>query len=62
MFTDLVGSTARSTGLDPEGLRAVIDASHKCVADMITRIDGFVAKTWAMGVLATSAPSPRGRS
>jgi SAM domain (Sterile alpha motif) len=32
MFTDLVGSTALSTKLDPEDLRSVIGAYHKCVA------------------------------
>src|SRR5215472_10255412 len=30
MFTDLVGSTALSTKLDPEDLRSVIGAYHKC--------------------------------
>jgi class 3 adenylate cyclase len=33
MFTDLVGSTALSTRLDPEDLRSVIGAYHKCVAE-----------------------------
>src|SRR6516225_3530506 len=33
MFTDLVGSSALSTRLDPEDLRAVIGAYHKCVAE-----------------------------
>ena len=32
MFTDLVGSTALSTKLDPEDMRFVIGAYHKCVA------------------------------
>jgi class 3 adenylate cyclase len=32
MFTDLVGSTALSARMDPEDLRAVIGAYHKCVA------------------------------
>jgi class 3 adenylate cyclase len=31
MFTDLVGSTALSTKLDPEDLRSVIGAYHKGV-------------------------------
>src|SRR5215831_17388575 len=35
MFTDLVGSTALSTKLDPEDLRSVIGAYHKCVAEMV---------------------------
>src|SRR6516164_8644906 len=32
MFCDLVGSTALSARLDPEDLRAVIGAYHRCVA------------------------------
>src|SRR5215471_7199370 len=35
MFTDLVGSTALSTKLDPEDMRAVIGAYHKCVAETV---------------------------
>src|SRR5262249_55669459 len=35
MFTDLVGSTALSTKLDPEDLRSVIGAYHKCVAETV---------------------------
>jgi hypothetical protein len=44
MFTDLVGSTALSTKLDPKDLRSVIGAYHKCVAETVARFDGFVAK------------------
>jgi class 3 adenylate cyclase/predicted ATPase len=51
MFTDLVGSTALSTRLDPEDLRCVIGAYHKCVAETVTRFDGFVAKYMGDGVL-----------
>jgi class 3 adenylate cyclase/predicted ATPase len=51
MFTDLVGSTALSTRLDPEDLRAVIGAYHKCVAETVARFDGFVAKYMGDGVL-----------
>jgi len=51
MFTDLVGSTALSTRLDPEDLRAIIGAYHKCVAATVTRFDGFVAKYMGDGVL-----------
>jgi class 3 adenylate cyclase len=32
MFSDLVGSTALSAGMDPEDLREVISAYQKCVA------------------------------
>jgi class 3 adenylate cyclase len=44
MFCDLVGSTALSARLDPEDLRAVIGAYHRCVAAVIDRSGGFVAK------------------
>jgi hypothetical protein len=37
MFCDLVGSTALSARLDPEDLRAVIGAYHRCVAAVIAR-------------------------
>jgi class 3 adenylate cyclase len=51
MFCDLVGSTALSTQLDPEDLREVIAAYHKCAADVITRSGGYVAKYMGDGVL-----------
>jgi class 3 adenylate cyclase len=51
MFTDLVGSTALSTRLDPEDLRSVIGAYHKCVAETVARFDGFVAKFMGDGAL-----------
>jgi class 3 adenylate cyclase len=51
MFTDLVGSTALSTKLDPEDMRSVIGAYHKCVAETVARFDGFVAKYMGDGVL-----------
>jgi class 3 adenylate cyclase len=51
MFTDLVGSTALSTKLDPEDLRSVIGAYHKCVAETVARFDGFVARYMGDGVL-----------
>ena len=51
MFTDLVGSTALSTKLDPEDLRSVIGGYHKCVAETVARFEGFVAKYMGDGVL-----------
>ncbi|MGH6725836.1 MAG: AAA family ATPase [Pseudolabrys sp.] len=51
MFCDLVGSTALSTKLDPEDLREVIAAYHKCAADVMARFHGFVAKYMGDGVL-----------
>ena len=44
IFTDLVCSTALSTKLDPEDMRFVIGAYHKCVAETVAGFDGFVAK------------------
>src|SRR6516225_7832537 len=52
MFCDLVGSTALAARLDPEDLRAVIGAYHRCVAKVIGRGGGFVAKYMGDGVLA----------
>ena len=51
MFCDLVGSTALSTKLDPEDLREVIAAYHKCAAEVVTRFGGYVAKYMGDGVL-----------
>jgi len=51
MFTDLVGSTALSTRLDPEDLGAVIGAYHKCATEAVGRFGGFVAKYMGDGVL-----------
>jgi class 3 adenylate cyclase len=52
MFCDLVGSTALSTRLDPEDMREVIGAYHRCCAEQITRAGGFVAKYLGDGILA----------
>ena len=51
MFCDLVGSTALASRLDPEDLRDVIGAYHRCVAETVRRFDGFVAKYMGDGVL-----------
>jgi class 3 adenylate cyclase len=51
MFSDLVGSTALSTRMDPEDLREVISAYQKCVAETVQRFGGFVAKYLGDGVL-----------
>src|SRR5713101_2258396 len=51
MFSDLVGSTALSTRLDPEDLREVIAAYQKCVAETVGRFGGFVARYMGDGVL-----------
>ena len=52
MFCDLVGSTALSTRLDPEDLRALVGAYHGTVRDAVATYDGFVAKYMGDGVLA----------
>jgi class 3 adenylate cyclase len=35
MFCDLVGSTALSTRLDPEDLRGIIRAYHRCCTELV---------------------------
>ena len=52
LFCDLVGSTELATRLDPEDLRAVMGAYHRCTAAVIERFDGHVAKYLGDGVLA----------
>jgi len=51
MFCDLVGSTTLASRLDPEDMREVIGAHHRCVAKTVARFDGFVAKYMGDGVL-----------
>jgi class 3 adenylate cyclase len=51
MFCDLVGSTPLSTRFDPEDLREVVGAYHRCVTDTVGRFGGFVAKYMGDGVL-----------
>ena len=52
MICDLVGSTALSARLDPEDMREIIGAYHRCCAEQITKAGGFVAKYMGDGVLA----------
>ena len=51
MFSDLVGSTALAAQMDPEDLRELISAYHKCVAETVRRFGGFVAQYLGDGVL-----------
>src|SRR5271169_3134704 len=51
MFCDLVGSTPLSTRYDPEDLREIVGAYHRCVTDTVARFGGFVAKYMGDGVL-----------
>ena len=52
MFSDLVGSTAPSTHVDPEDLREIISSYQKCVAETVHRFGGFVAQFMGDGSLA----------
>jgi class 3 adenylate cyclase len=52
MFCDLVGSTALSARLDPEDMREIIGAYHRCCTEQINKAGGFVAKYMGDGVLA----------
>jgi class 3 adenylate cyclase/predicted ATPase len=51
MFCDLVGSTALSARLDPEDLRGIIGAYHRCVAETVEGFSGYVARYMGDGVL-----------
>src|SRR5262247_1816397 len=52
MICDLVGSTALSTRLDPEDMRAVIDAYHAACARIMQIYGGFLAEFRGDGILA----------
>jgi len=56
MFCDLVGSTSLATQLDPEDLREIIGAYHRCCAATVEQHGGFVAKyrateCWSISVI-----------
>ena len=52
MFCDLVGSTALSAKLDPEDLRGIVRAYHRCCTAIVERNGWYVAKYMGDGVLA----------
>src|SRR5262249_858130 len=52
MICDLVGTTALSARLDPEDMRAVIDAYHAACARITLTYDGFLAEFRGDGILA----------
>jgi len=52
MFSDLADSTILASRIDPEELSEVIAAYHRCVAEVIGRFGGFLAKYLGDGVLA----------
>ena len=59
MFCDLVGSTALSGKLDPEDLRGVIGAYHRCCDKLVDTTAVSSPNTWATGFLPISAiPRP----
>jgi len=51
MFCDLVGSTALSVRFDPEDLRGIIGAYHRCVTEIVEGFGGFVARYMGDGIL-----------
>jgi class 3 adenylate cyclase len=52
MFCDIVGSTGLAAQLDPEDLRDIMHAYNRCVAEVVRRYEGHVAKYMGDGVLA----------
>jgi len=52
MFCDLVGSTPLAARIDPEDLRGIIGAYHRCVTEIVEGFGGFVARYMGDGVLA----------
>jgi class 3 adenylate cyclase/tetratricopeptide (TPR) repeat protein len=52
MICDLVGSSALSARLDLEDLRAVMGTYHRCIAEVVARNEGVIARYMGDGVLA----------
>jgi class 3 adenylate cyclase len=52
LFCDLVGSTELAARLDPEDMREVMSAYHRCTAAAVERLEGHVARYLGDGVLA----------
>jgi hypothetical protein len=61
MFTDLVGSTALSAKLDPEDLRSMIGAYHKCVAETVARNKSIGSRRSSAPCTAVQALNSRER-
>src|SRR5262249_43832636 len=51
MFADLVGSTALAARMDPEDLREVVAAYHRCAGETVRRVGGFISQYLGDGVL-----------
>lgn len=62
LFCDLVGSTELAAALDPEDLREVMGAYHRCTAAVVERFEGHIAKYLGDGVLAYLAGRKRTRT
>jgi class 3 adenylate cyclase len=56
LFSDLVGSTALASRMDPEDFREIVSAYQQCVAETVQRFGGFVAKFMGDGVLVSATP------
>ena len=52
LFSDLVGSTALATALDPEDMGRLIRRYQDAIAGAVSRFDGYIAKFMGDGVLA----------
>jgi class 3 adenylate cyclase/tetratricopeptide (TPR) repeat protein len=52
LFSDLVGSTALASALDPEDMSRLIKGYQDACAGAIARFDGYIAKFMGDGVLA----------
>jgi hypothetical protein len=52
MFCDLVGSTDLTARLDPEDMRDVLSTYHSCIAEVLGRFNGMIARYMGDGVLA----------
>src|SRR5579862_2382897 len=52
LFSDLVGSTALATALDPEDMGRLIRRYQDAIVGAIARFDGYIAKFMGDGVLA----------
>ena len=59
MFCDLVGSTAMSARLDPEDMRTIIGAYHRCCAALVERGD---PDRWRSAMTAPAGPARWGGS
>jgi SAM domain (Sterile alpha motif) len=62
LFCDLVASTELSARLDPEDLREVLRAYRACVAAVVKRFEGHVAKYFGEASWSISATHERMRT